>query len=244
MSGAASRIVTVSGLALIGFLSVAIGAWGVAALLISGSLDERLRYALAAAFAVASLATLIALGLRRWRWRALAAYLVLFAVLLVWWRGIEPSNERDWQTDVALLPYATIDGDVVTVHNIRNFDYRSETDYTPAYYDKRFDLRQARRRRSGGRLLDGAGHRAHLRELRLCRRRPSGHFHRDAQGEGRGLFHRQGLLPPVRALLRGGRRTRRDPAAHQLSPRSARGCLCLPGARARSRTAGACSSST
>ena len=74
------------------------------------------------------------------RWRAFAAYLVLFAVLLVWWRGIEPSNDRDWQTDVAVLPYAEIKGDVVTVHNIRNFDYRSETDYTPAYYDKRFDL--------------------------------------------------------------------------------------------------------
>ena len=39
-----------------------------------------------------------------------------------------------------MLPYATLDGDLVTVHNIRNFDYRSETDFTPAYYDKTFDL--------------------------------------------------------------------------------------------------------
>jgi hypothetical protein len=30
---------------------------------------------------------------------------------------------------------------LVTVRNIRNFDYRSEKDYTPAYYDRRFDLR-------------------------------------------------------------------------------------------------------
>jgi hypothetical protein len=41
-----------------------------------------------------------------------------------------------------VLPHATIEGDIVTVHNIRNFTYRSETDFTPAYYDKRFDLRQ------------------------------------------------------------------------------------------------------
>ena len=41
---------------------------------------------------------------------------------------------------LAVLPYATLDGDLVTVHNIRNFDYRSETDFTPAYYDKTFDL--------------------------------------------------------------------------------------------------------
>ena len=58
-----------------------------------------------------------------------------------WWGiGITPSNDRDWQTDVAVLPYAEIDGDMITVHNIRNFDYRTETDYTPAYYDKHFDL--------------------------------------------------------------------------------------------------------
>jgi hypothetical protein len=141
-SGAMMRVLAVSGLALIGLASVAIGAWGVGALMISGSLDQRLRYALAAAFAVAALATLVALFSRRWRWRALAVYLVLFAVVLVWWQRIEPSNRRDWQTDVARLPRATIEGDAVTVHNIRNFDYRSETDYTPAYYDRRFDLRK------------------------------------------------------------------------------------------------------
>ena len=41
-----------------------------------------------------------------------------------------------------MLPHATIDGDFVTVHNIRNFAYRTETDFTPAYYDRRFDLRK------------------------------------------------------------------------------------------------------
>jgi hypothetical protein len=53
---------------------------------------------------------------------------------------VRPSNDRDWQPDVAILAYADIKGDLVTVHNIRNFDYRTETDYTPAYYDKTFDL--------------------------------------------------------------------------------------------------------
>ena len=28
-------------------------------------------------------------------------------------------------------------GDLVAVHDIRNFDYRTETDFTPAYYDPR-----------------------------------------------------------------------------------------------------------
>jgi hypothetical protein len=61
---------------------------------------------------------------------------------LVRWSAVQPSNDRDWQPDVAVLPFATFDGDLVTIHNIRNFDYRTETDYTPRYYDKTYDLRQ------------------------------------------------------------------------------------------------------
>jgi len=136
------RVAAVAGLILLGLLMAAAGGWGVLALAISGPHGETLRNALAGVFAVAALASLIALILPRWRWRAFLAYVVLFALLVTWFRGIEPSNERDWQADVAVLPYAAIDGDLVTVRNIRNFSYRSETDYTPAYYDKTFDLRK------------------------------------------------------------------------------------------------------
>lgn len=125
---------------LLGLLIATAGGWGVLAITFTGPADTTLRNSLAGAVAIATLAALVSLGFRRWRGRALAAYLALFAGLLVWWSRIEPSNERDWQTDVAVLPYATIEGNLVTLHNIRNFDYRSETDYTPAYYDKRFDL--------------------------------------------------------------------------------------------------------
>lgn len=53
---------------------------------------------------------------------------------------VRPSNDRDWATDQALLPYADIEGNNVTIHNIRNFSYKTTDDYTPAYYDKTFDL--------------------------------------------------------------------------------------------------------
>lgn len=136
------RIAAVAGLLVLGLLIVAVGGWGVLAILFSGPHDDSLRNGLAAAFALASLATLIGLALRRGRWRALGSYLAVLVVLGVWWHGIEPSNQRDWLADVAELPHAIIEGDLITVHNIRNFDYRSETDYTPAWYDKRFDLRK------------------------------------------------------------------------------------------------------
>ena len=135
-----SRIAKVAGVVLLGLLTAATGIWATLAVLYSGPQNDLVRNSAAATAALVSLAALIAVGIRRWRWRALGTYLVLFVALVVWWRGIEPSNERDWQTDVAVLPRATIEGDVVTLHNIRNFDYRSETDYTPAYYDKRFEL--------------------------------------------------------------------------------------------------------
>ena len=135
-----SRIAKAAGVVLLGLLPAVTGIWATLAVLYSGPQNDLVRNGAAATAALVSLVSLIAVGIRRWRWRALGAYLVLFIALVVWWRGIEPSNERDWQTDVAVLPRATIEGDVVTLHNIRNFDYRSETDYTPAYYDKRFEL--------------------------------------------------------------------------------------------------------
>ena len=140
MTGVWGRIAAFMGLMLLGLATLATGGWGVLALNYSGPENGMVRTFLAAAFALISVAALVGLCVRRWRWRVLAAYLMLFAGLVMWWRAIEPSNEREWQTDVAVLPYATVEGSVVTMHNIRNFAYRSETDYSPAYYDKRFDL--------------------------------------------------------------------------------------------------------
>lgn len=53
---------------------------------------------------------------------------------------LEPSNDRDWSADQAVLPHAEFDGDRVRVHNIRNCHYRGQDDYTVDYYDKTFDL--------------------------------------------------------------------------------------------------------
>jgi hypothetical protein len=126
--------------ALFGLATVLAGAWGVAALWYSGPGNQVLRIGMAAAFGIASILTVIAIWRRRWR--TPTVYALVFTALLAWYLGIEPANDRNWQPDVALLAHAAIQGDVITVHNIRNFDYRSETDYTPAYYDRQFDLRK------------------------------------------------------------------------------------------------------
>jgi hypothetical protein len=68
----------------------------------------------------------------------------VFVVVLVAWLAIPASNERDWQPDVATLPFAEIHGDRVTVHNVRNAEYRTETDYTVRLEDWELDLSRLR----------------------------------------------------------------------------------------------------
>jgi hypothetical protein len=99
-----------------------------------------------ARLALAPVPTVVAL-VAAWRFSTLPALFVsalLFAGVLGWYLSIQPSNGRDWQADVAKLPYATFAGSKVTVHNIRDFEYRSEFDYTPRYYDRTVNLNDIR----------------------------------------------------------------------------------------------------
>jgi len=63
-----------------------------------------------------------------------------FALVLAWWFTLQPSQDRDWQPELAVLAYADVEGSKVTVHNIRNCDYRTETDFDVRYYDRTYDL--------------------------------------------------------------------------------------------------------
>jgi hypothetical protein len=53
------------------------------------------------------------------------------ALVASWWLTLEPSNDRAWQPDVAQTAWAEINGDEITIHNVRNCDYRTESDFTP-----------------------------------------------------------------------------------------------------------------
>lgn len=67
----------------------------------------------------------------------------LFAVLL-WWFSLTPSNNKDWQRDVARLSRADIDGDRVRITNVRDFDYRTEKDFDERWHDRVIDVREIR----------------------------------------------------------------------------------------------------
>ena len=99
------------------------------------------RLVLSGAFVLGSLAMLAAVRPLR---RGAIVVLSGFLIVLVWFFLIPPSNDRDWQRDVAVLAHATIDGDRVTIENVRNNEYRSETDYTPRYETRTYDLKALR----------------------------------------------------------------------------------------------------
>lgn len=114
--------------------------WGVLAVYYGDSRTGLAQAYVATAFGLFGFAVLMGVLWFRWRIQWVLGHLILFVGILVWWLGIAPSNDRAWQPDTIQLPYATFDGSTVTVHNIRNFNYRSEFDYQPAYYDKSYDV--------------------------------------------------------------------------------------------------------
>lgn len=95
------------------------------------------------AFAVFNLLAIPALlvWVKPWRFK-IGIVAVWFSSVLGWWLSLAPTNEGDWQPDVTQLAWAEVDGDQVTVHNVRNFDYSSDSDYKPRWETRRVRLSQ------------------------------------------------------------------------------------------------------
>jgi hypothetical protein len=89
-----------------------------------------------------AIASAIALVFVRPLWRKLGLVALLFGVVLGWWLTLKPSNNGNWQPDVAQLAWADINGDEFTFHNVRNCDYRTAIDYTPHWETRTVRLSQ------------------------------------------------------------------------------------------------------
>ncbi len=91
------------------------------------------------AAAVLILAMFVLVRVRPW-FKASAAVLAIFLAVLSWWFTLEPRNDRNWLPDVVRPAHVVIDGDIATVTNVRDFDYRSETDFTERWETRSYDL--------------------------------------------------------------------------------------------------------
>jgi uncharacterized membrane protein YphA (DoxX/SURF4 family) len=122
----------------IGIVCFALTVWSVFAVYftdLSGGASPR--YIPAAVIAILLVACLFFFRPKKFR---LVAFTAGFLLVVVWFFSRQPSNTRAWSPDVQRLVRIDVNGDQVIVQNVRNFDYRSETDFIPVWEDRTYDL--------------------------------------------------------------------------------------------------------
>src|ERR1700724_537183 len=60
--------------------------------------------------------------------RGLLAVFGVFILVILWWICIQPTGRGDYLPSVAVLAYPEFHGDLVTIHNLRNFAYPPRVD--------------------------------------------------------------------------------------------------------------------
>ncbi len=64
----------------------------------------------------------------------------ILAVTLAWWFSIRPSQQRDWDPDFSQLADVSIDGDRLTIRNVRVTEYPGPGERLPAYETRQCNL--------------------------------------------------------------------------------------------------------
>ncbi len=123
-------------LLLSGFVSFLFIAWATLAIYYSNLPWSGLRAALALVFLGFGIWSLW----RPFRARRIGMFAVAYLALLVWWSTIRPSHDRNWRSDVTVMPRASINGNQVKIRGFRNFEYRSLEDYTVRHEEREYDL--------------------------------------------------------------------------------------------------------
>jgi hypothetical protein len=128
-------------LLLLAIAILSVGVWCSLAIWFRCTASEPVHAVLAGAVAVLTVVTVGLLATSR-RWLALTGYAAVFAIVLVWWSTITPSNDRDWEPDVARTVTGTIDGDRLSLNNVRNFTWRTDTDFDQRWEQRTYNLSQ------------------------------------------------------------------------------------------------------
>ena len=139
MTGMARKIGRVVLVVLVAMVTVLSGAWGALALWYQLPVGTAMRMAIGAVWVLAVIALMVLAAIQR-SWWPLLGYVVAYAVLLGWWATIKPSNDRIWSNDVAQLLTGKVEGNQVTLSNVRNFTWRSDEDYDIHWETRSYDL--------------------------------------------------------------------------------------------------------
>jgi hypothetical protein len=131
------RALRLIGTAVLSAIVVAAVAWGALALWFDGPTSRVLTATLCGAMGFTSL--LLIARIRPFL-RGLLAALVPVVFVALWWGSIAPSNSRNWTPDVARTAQVVFHGSSATIQNVRNFKYRSESDYDPRWETRTYNL--------------------------------------------------------------------------------------------------------
>lgn len=113
--------------------------WGSLALWYRLPGTETARMAIGVAFALVGLTTIIA-QFTKHRWQSLAIFAAMFGILLFWWNTIDPPKNGNWSPSVARQVTGEIEGDILTLTNVRAFEWRDKTDFTENWKTEKYDL--------------------------------------------------------------------------------------------------------
>jgi hypothetical protein len=118
------------------FIALLLTLWSAAALYFDSPIPA-MRAPAALIYLVVILAAVVIL--RRSHFGIVVAF-IGFALVAAWWFTLKPLQNRDWQPDDAQTASAEINGDQITIHNVRNCDYVTEKDYTCRWETRSYDL--------------------------------------------------------------------------------------------------------
>ena len=126
-------------IALMMLITFCSGVWGAFALWYQLPGNGVIRTMGSAAWVIGVIA-LVVIAIHRRSWIPLGAYALIYAVLLLWWASIAPSNQRIWADDASHLLTGAVQGSNVTLNNVRNFTWRSDDDYDVRWETRHYDL--------------------------------------------------------------------------------------------------------
>ncbi|MBP1887428.1 DUF4105 domain-containing protein [Sinorhizobium mexicanum] len=136
----AARILVAVSLA---FVIALVTVWAALALWYRLPFPELAKAVTSGAFILLGLVAIVAL-FTRWRYRAGAVFLVALGVMLAWWSTIRPPKDADWAPDVARQVTGTLNGNLLTLTNVRDFEWRSNSDFTERWTTRTYDLDKLR----------------------------------------------------------------------------------------------------
>ncbi|PMR72602.1 DUF4105 domain-containing protein [Billgrantia endophytica] len=114
-------------------------AWGTAALWYRLGLASPWRQLVVGLWGVLILG-LVTLALQGFRGAALAGQSLALLVLLTWWFRLTPTHDRPWADDVNYLATGEVTGSRLTLHHVRDFDWRTRDDATVRWETRSYDL--------------------------------------------------------------------------------------------------------